>query len=88
MGTSPRARPKHLARKLHAIREALGLSQTEMGLRLGLEKEFARNYVSGYERGTREPTLIVILAYARTIGISTDGLIDDELELPKRFSVR
>lgn len=88
MGSSARARPRHLARKLLTIREQLGLSQTEMGLRLGLEKEFARNYVSGYERETREPTLEVLLAYARAVNISTDILIDDKLELPKRFSAK
>lgn len=85
MGSASRARPHHLARKLLTIRETLGLSQTEMGLRLGLDKAFARNYVSGYERETREPTLEILLKYARLIGISTDVLIDDELALPKRF---
>lgn len=85
MGSSARERPVHLPAKLLAIRERLGLSQTEMGLKLGLEQPFARNYVSGYERGTREPTLKVLLAYARAVGISTDVLIDDELNLPKRI---
>jgi transcriptional regulator with XRE-family HTH domain len=85
MGSSARERPVHLPRKLLAIREHLCLSQTEMGIRLGLEQPFARNYVSGYERGTREPTLKVLLAYARAAGISTDVLIDDELELRKRY---
>ena len=85
MGSSARSRPKHLARKLLTIREHLGLSQTEMGLRLGLDREFARNYVSGYERETREPTLEVLLAYARTVGISTDVLIDDQMKLPKKI---
>jgi len=47
-------------------------------MKLGLDNEFARNYVAGYERGTREPTLNVLLKYARLAGISTDILIDDE----------
>ena len=88
MGAGSRAKPKHLARKLLTIREALGLSQTEIGLQLGLDQEFARNYVSGYERETREPTLVVLLRYARLVGVSTDVLIDDELDLPKRLSGR
>jgi transcriptional regulator with XRE-family HTH domain len=37
--------------------------------------------VSQYERGTREPSLLVLLKYARLIGTSTDVLIDDKLEL-------
>ena len=88
MGSASRARPKHLARKLLTIREQLGLSQTEIGKLLELDQAFARNYVSGYERGTREPTLAVLLKYARAAGISTDILIDDELELPKRFRAK
>jgi transcriptional regulator with XRE-family HTH domain len=88
MGSASRARPQHLARKLLTIRERLGLSQTEIGKVLGLDQEFARNYVSGYERGTREPTLEVLLKYARTARISTDVLIDDKLELPKRFRAK
>jgi transcriptional regulator with XRE-family HTH domain len=88
MGSASRSRPKYLSRKLLTIRERLGLSQTEIGLRLGLDQEFARNYVSGYERGTREPTLEVLLKYARLTGISTDILIDDELVLPKQFNIR
>lgn len=70
------------------IRESLNLSQTEIGIALGLDQEFARNYVSGYEREIREPTLEVLLKYARLAGISTDVLIDDELELPKRFRTK
>lgn len=86
MGTSVRARPKRLAEKLLQIREALGLSQTEMGRRVGLTDEFARNYVSGYERNTREPTLEVLLAYARCVSTSEAGkyleaLIDDRMIL-------
>lgn len=88
MGSASRARPKHLARKLLTIREGLDLSQTEIGKSLGLDQEFARNYVSGYERGTREPTLEVLLKYARLASVSTDVLIDDELELPRRFKTR
>lgn len=33
------------------------------------------------KRGTREPTLLVLLRYARLVGTSTDVLIDDKLEL-------
>jgi transcriptional regulator with XRE-family HTH domain len=82
MGAAARDQPKHLAKKLRAIRRKLTLSQTEIGLQLGLDKEFARNYVSGYERGTREPTLKVLLQYARLAGVSTDVLIDDGVKFP------
>jgi transcriptional regulator with XRE-family HTH domain len=41
-------------------------------------------HISGYERGEREPPLPVLLKYAQLLGISTDILIDDELDLPQR----
>jgi transcriptional regulator with XRE-family HTH domain len=39
--------------------------------------------ISRFETGQREPSLLVLLEYARMIGISTDVLIDDKLNLPK-----
>jgi transcriptional regulator with XRE-family HTH domain len=80
-----RKQPKRLASKLLEIRERLELSQGGMLRRLGLEDELERDYISKYERGVLEPPLHVLLAYARAIGISTDGLIDDELDLPTRL---
>lgn len=85
MGSASRARPKYLSKKLLRIREALSLSQTEMGKRLGLNDEFARNYVSGYERDTREPTLEVLLRYSEISGCWMNTLVDDEVELPARL---
>jgi hypothetical protein len=37
--------------------------------------------ISGMERGEREPPLLLLLAYARLVGISTDVLIDDNVDL-------
>src|SRR5215213_4565934 len=83
MGSSSRTRPRRLSRKLLQIREALGLSQTEMGRKLGLNSQFARNYVSGYERNTREPTLDVLLRYSELSGCWINALVDDGIELPE-----
>jgi transcriptional regulator with XRE-family HTH domain len=85
MGSSSRARPRRLSSKLLQIREALGLSQTEMGKLLGLDKEFARNYVSGYERNTREPTLEVLLHYSEVSGCWMNALVDDGVDLPEKL---
>ena len=65
MGRSARPRPKRLPEKLLRIREGLGLSQNEMLARLGLKEKLLRAAVSGYELGTIEPPLPVILQYAR-----------------------
>jgi len=84
MGRSPRPKPARLAVKLRRIREALGVSQAEMVKRLDFPRIHPA-HVSGYERGEREPPLPVLLRYARLVKVSTDVLIDDELDLPKRL---
>jgi transcriptional regulator with XRE-family HTH domain len=85
MGTKPRPKPARLAEKVLHIRNALGLSQTEMLRRLGVENTIAYHRISEYETGKREPPLMVILAYARSVNLSTDYLIDDELNLPQKL---
>ena len=81
MGRASREKPERLAEKLLQIRVDLGLSQNQMLEKLGLKEKVFRSAISGYELGTREPTLIILLKYARLAGISTDVLIDDELDL-------
>ena len=80
MGKTKRPYPRKLAKKLLQIRLSLDLSQGDMASRLDLKE---RASVSGYENGTREPPLPILLKYARLVGISTDVLIDDDLKLPK-----
>jgi transcriptional regulator with XRE-family HTH domain len=81
MGRYHRQKPQKLAEKLLQIRNELGLSQNELIRHLGLEGEITQSRISGYELGTREPSLPTLLKYARLVGISTDVLIDDEMEL-------
>jgi transcriptional regulator with XRE-family HTH domain len=85
MGRYARKRPARLAEKLLQIRTALGLSQNEMIRRLGLEEELTQSRISGYELGTREPSLITLLLFARVAGVIVDVLIDDELDLPEKI---
>jgi len=80
-----RLKPKRLGEKLRQIRDALGLSQTEMLRRLGFEDDIWYTQISAYETGRREPPLIILLEYARVAGVSTDILIDDKMDLPKRL---
>lgn len=87
MARLPRPRPERLPEKLLQIRLTLGLSQGEMLRRLELD-HLNRTTVSAYEVGTSEPPLPVLLKYARLIGISTDVLIDDELDLPERMPAK
>ena len=73
-----RPTPKGLAGKLRLIREHLGMSQGQIAKALGVENRVS---ISGYERGEREPPLPTLLRYARLANISTDVLIDDDVEL-------
>src|SRR2546423_12311125 len=59
---------ERLAEKLKQIRLALGLSQTEMLYRLGVEDLITYHQISRYETGTREPPLRILLEYARVAG--------------------
>jgi len=74
-----------LGEKLLQIRLALGLSQDGMLERLGLSEKYSRSRISAYELGDREPHLPILLLYARSVGVSTDVLIDDEMNLPAKL---
>ena len=78
-------RPQRLAEKLRQIRNALALSQSEMIRRLGVEDTLTPPRISAFEMGSSEPSLLILLKYARVAGISTDVLIDDELDLPSKL---
>ncbi len=86
MAKGARPRPAKLGEKLKQIRMNLGFSQTEMLKTLGLEGKANRSLISGFELGTKEPSLIAILKYARLAGVSTDVLIDDGLELSQQLN--
>lgn len=85
MGSRARPKPERLAEKLLQIRLALDLSQDGMLARLELGESHFRSAVSGYELGTREPPLPVLLKYARVAGVCVDTLIDDALDLPSKL---
>ncbi len=74
-----------VAEKLLQIRLSLGLSQNELISRLNFEKELVQGTISTYELGKREPSLPLLLRYARMAGVCVDVLIDDELELPAKL---
>lgn len=88
MGLARRPVPRQLSQKLLLIRERLGLSQNGMLRRMGLESDYDRTTISGYERGEREPPLPVLLRYAKAANICLDVLADDEQDLPARLPAR
>ena len=80
-----RPRPSRLAEKLLQIRNALGLSQTEMHKRLGVEDLIEYNSISKYELNKNEPPLIILLRYAQVAGVHVEDIIDDDIDLPKNI---
>ena len=85
MGIKPRLKPERLAEKLLGIRNALGLSQSEMLKRLGVEDLISYKQISKYETGITEPPLIILLQYAHAAGIQMEVLADDKLDLPAKL---
>jgi len=72
-------RPKRLAPKLRAMRQHLGVSQTEMKRLLNFKGDYGR--ISDYELGKRQRTVLTLLAYSKVSGAPINDLVDDEREL-------
>lgn len=81
MGSS-RPQPRRLAVKLRRIRMKLQLTQEQMAalVRHRSSPVYPGN-ISEFEAGRREPSLLVLLKYARAAGVTADALIDDELDV-------
>jgi transcriptional regulator with XRE-family HTH domain len=88
MGQGPRAKPKRLGEKLLQVREVLGLSQNGLAREMGLADELSGTKISEFETGRREPSLLVLLQYARVAGITIDMLADDEVDLPRSLPAK
>jgi transcriptional regulator with XRE-family HTH domain len=89
MGTARRPQPKYLPAKLLNIRQSLGLTQEQMAARLEhLKPPPQPGQISRFEQGKREPSLLILLEYARMAGISIDVLADDKAELPDKLPAK
>lgn len=61
-------------------RVAMKISQEELGLRANLD----RTYISGLERGVRNPSLTALASLASGLGITVANLLDNlEIEVEK-----
>jgi transcriptional regulator with XRE-family HTH domain len=89
VGSRRRPQPKRMPAKLLHIRQSFDLTQDQMSKKLGTKRSpVYPTHISEFERGLREPSLLVLLKYARIAGVSTDVLIDDELALPAELKGR
>ena len=57
---------------LRHYREKLGLSQEEFAFECGLH----RTYISGVERGIRNPTVVVVAKLAKALKVAPEKLIE------------
>lgn len=62
-----------VGRNLKKYRKEAGFSQESLALECGLH----RTYVSGVERGVRNPTVVVLEQIARPLGIPTWRLLEE-----------
>ncbi len=86
MGRGKRTQPKKLKEKLTAIRLQTDATQQKMVvlLKSRVSGEFLDSgYISQFENGKREPSLLVLLQYARIARIPMEVLVDDDLDLPE-----
>jgi transcriptional regulator with XRE-family HTH domain len=64
------------------IRERLGMSQRDIVKALNYTATPLRaSQISQYESGQREPTMMLVLAYARLANVPMECLVDDKMKL-------
>ena len=77
-----RPQPRRLASKLRKIRTKLDLTQQQMAALVRHRRSpVYPGHISEFEAGRREPSLLVLLRYARAAGVKIETLIDDGLNL-------
>jgi len=80
-----RSAPKKLGKKLKQIRLNLGMSQREIVGALNYKDTPLRaSQISQYENSQREPTMMLVLAYARLAKVPMEVLVDDKMKFPFR----
>ena len=64
---------KRVGLNLKRFRQKLGLSQEAFAFKAGLH----RTYISGIERGVRNPTVLVLEEIASALGVPSARLLED-----------
>ncbi len=65
-----------VGRNLERIRRAQGLTQEQLEARSG----FSQQYLSGLERGRRNPTVVTVYELAQALGVSHLDLLQPDGE--------
>lgn len=82
----PRPMPKLparavLAKRLKELRKDLGVSQAELGIRMGIPPDVASTRVNRYEKGVHAPDLETMEAMARELGVPLPYLVAQDERL-------
>ncbi len=85
MGSAARRKPKRLAQKLLEIRVSLGLSQNGLIRQMGFTDDLTQAQISMFERGIRQPSLLILAAYAKIANVYIEVLIGDDIDLPRHL---
>lgn len=64
---------KQVGRNVRRLREEKGWSQEQLAHEAGLH----RTYISGIERGVRNPTVVIIARVAKQLGVVPSSLLED-----------
>lgn len=67
-----------LASRLRTARQALGISQTELGVRMSLAKEVSSTRISRYESEDSEPDLRTITRMAKILDLPVPALVAED----------
>lgn len=65
---------KLVGKNLKHYRKEKGLSQEDLGFECSLH----RTYISGVERGIRNPTVLIVAALAKALSIKPHQLLEDK----------
>lgn len=63
---------EQIGARIQKVRKAAGLSQEDLGLEAGLD----RTYISHVERGTRNPTVIVLFKIAKALNTTPSKILE------------
>ena len=77
MATKPPTPRETFARRLRAERLKAGLSQRELGRRIGLSEDVVSSRITRYEKGTSEPDFETARQLADALGVPLAYLLAD-----------
>lgn len=78
MPRSRKAHPQFAGARLRALREAVGLNQTELAARVGV----SHTAIQAYESGTIAPSTMVLGKLAHALSVSVAELFDNDPSIP------